>query len=256
MLQELFKTKLHSVNPTTVLTGMGISGVITTAYLASRASFKASEIIRRQQQFHNDEDQTREDLPFTEKAKLVWVLYTPAVASGATTIVAIVMANQQASKKIAALTVASGVSERALSEYKAKVLEKLGETKEMKIRDEIAQDRVLKTPIPVTTEVIIAGSGDVLCFDTHTGRYFQSSVEKIRQAQNKINFEILNHMGESLSRFYDEVGLPPTPDSEVVGWNSNEQLEVLFSSVLTPDSRPCLAIVFCPAPFVGYEKLY
>ena len=249
MLRELFKNiKMPDISSTTILTGMGVSGVVSTAYLTGRASFKAARII--------DDEQKSHDETFTnwEKTKLTWPLYVAPVSVGCTTVTAIVMANHVASKKIAALAVASGISDRALQEYKAKVIEKLGEKKEMTIRDEIAQERVAAT---ANKEVLVIGAGDVLCFDMMTGRYFQSTVEKIRQAENKINYEILNHMYASLSSFYDLIDIPPTPYSDTVGWNGlTDRFEVLFSTVMSPDQRPCVAIDFSIPPTVEYTKLY
>lgn len=151
MLPEIFKTKLVGLNSTTILTGMGVTGVVTTAYLAGRGSYKAAELIERENQRRIDtEMKTHVELedPMTtkDKIKLVWPLYVPAVSVGATTITAIVMSNHAASKKIAALTVASGISERALQEYKAKVIEKIGEKKDIEIRDEIAKERIANNP--------------------------------------------------------------------------------------------------------------
>jgi hypothetical protein len=254
-IAELFQkgSRMVTANPTTLLTGMGVAGVVTTAYLTGKASFRAAQLIEDAE----DEKQAKigDSLTNKEKVAAVWPLYVPAISVGCTTITAIVMANHSASKKIAALTIASGISDRALTEYKAKVVEKLGERKETAIRDEIAQERVNKIP-PTTKEVIIAGTGDVLCFDLLTGRYFQSSVEKVRQAEIKINYDIINHMYASLSSFYDEIGLPPTPYSDTVGWNGSERFEVLFSTVLSTDNRPCLAIDFSYPPFVEYTNLY
>lgn len=260
MLPEIFKTKLVGLNSTTILTGMGVTGVVTTAYLAGRGSYKAAELIERENQRRIDtEMKTHVELedPMTtkDKIKLVWPLYVPAVSVGATTITAIVMSNHAASKKIAALTVASGISERALQEYKAKVIEKIGEKKDIEIRDEIAKERIANNP--PSKEVLVVGAGDVLCFDMMTGRYFQSTVEQIRQAENKINFEILNHMYASLSKFYDEIGIPPTPYSDTVGWNGmTDRFEVRFSTVMSPDQRPCIAIDFEPMPGPEYTRLY
>jgi hypothetical protein len=252
MLRELFKNiKMPDISSTTILTGMGVSGVVSTAYLTGRASFKAAEIIRNEEVVKT---LPPDKLTRTEKIKLVWPLYVAPVSVGCTTVTAIVMANHVASKKIAALAVASGISDRALQEYKAKVIEKLGEKKEMTIRDEIAQERVAAT---ANKEVLVIGAGDVLCFDMMTGRYFQSTVEKIRQAENKINYEILNHMYASLSSFYDLIDIPPTPYSDTVGWNGlTDRFEVLFSTVMSPDQRPCVAIDFSIPPTVEYTKLY
>ena len=252
MLRELFKNiKMPDISSTTILTGMGVSGVVSTAYLTGRASFKAAEIIRNEEVVKT---LPPDKLTRTEKIKLVWPLYVAPVSVGCTTVTAIVMANHVASKKIAALAVASGISDRALQEYKAKVVEKLGEKKEMTIRDEIAQERVAAT---ANKEVLVIGAGDVLCFDMMTGRYFQSTVEKIRQAENKINYEILNHMYASLSSFYDLIDIPPTPYSDTVGWNGlTDRFEVLFSTVMSPDQRPCVAIDFTIPPTAEYTKLY
>jgi hypothetical protein len=104
--------------------------------------------------------------------------------------------------------------------------------------------------------VIIAGSGDVLCFDMTTGRYFVSTVEKIRQAENKVNFDIISHMYASLSSFYDEIGLPPTTYSDSVGWNSDNRVEVQFSTVMSPDGRPCIAIDFVGPPTAEYSRTW
>jgi hypothetical protein len=245
--------KIAGDNQSTILTGMGVTGVVTTLIFTTRATFKAAELIEREERKRPSD--TEAELTTKEKVKLIWPLYIPPASVAVTTIAAIVMANHEASKKIAALTVASGISERALQEYKDKVIEKLGDKKAVDIRDSIAQDRVNKTPLN-TREIIIAGTGEVLCFDITTGRYFQSSVEEIRRAENKINFEIINHMYSSLSSFYDEIGLPPTPYSDTVGWNGNELFEVTLSTVLSPDNRPCIAIDFVRAPFAEYDRLW
>lgn len=260
--------KIAGDNQSTILTGMGVTGVVTTVIFTTRATFKAAELIEREELKRRTEAQdspivgrqvrpsvAEVELTTKEKVKLIWPLYIPPASVAVTTIAAIVMANHEASKKIAALTVASGISERALQEYKDKVIEKLGDKKAVDIRDSIAQDRVNKTPLN-TREIIIAGTGEVLCFDITTGRYFQSSVEEIRRAENKINFEIINHMYSSLSSFYDEIGLPPTPYSDTVGWNGNELFEVTLSTVLSPDNRPCVAIDFVRAPFAEYDRLW
>lgn len=249
--QEVFRSTKHLVNENTpaILTSLGVVGTITTAYLTGRASFKAAGIIARQEQV------VEESLSLSEKVKLVWPHYVSPVATGATTVAAIIMVNRTTAKKIAALTVASGITDRAFQEYKEKVIEKLGSTKDTSIRDQVAQDRVNKHPIG-TTEVILAGTGDVLCFDLLTGRYFQSNVEAIRRAENTVNFEIVNHMYASLSTFYDEIGLPATPYSDTVGWNVNNRCEVKISTVMSPDNRPCAAIDFHFLPIADYGKLY
>jgi Family of unknown function (DUF6353) len=251
-------------NSTTILTGMGVTGTVTTAYLSGRASFKAAQLLEQDKGVR--EELLSEagngngtvivpDLPLHSKVRLTWRLYIPAFGVGVTTITSIVMANKIASKKIAALAIASGISERALQEYKAKVVERFGERDEMKIRDELAQERVNKHPIS-SREVILAGTGEVLCYDQHSGRYFQSTVENIKRAENKINHDLNNFMHASLTEFYDEIGLPATSYSDSVGWNSNNQLEIAFSTVMSSNDQPCIAIDFINPPHANYRDLY
>lgn len=255
---------LLNENSRTILTGVAVGGTVSTAYLTGRASFKAAEVIEEERVGRERKAALEEgdawkhaadEISRFDKVKLVWRFYIPPGAMCLTTVTCIVVANKIASKKIAALAVASGISERALQEYKAKVIEKLGERQDTKLRDEIAQDRVNGHPVS-SREVILAGTGEVLCFDLATGRYFQSTVEEIKRAENKVNHRLNNFMYASASEFYDEIGLAPTTYTDNVGWNANKHVEVQFSSVLSPDGRPCLAIDFVTPPFTEYSDLH
>lgn len=249
---------------TTILTGVGVVGTIGTSVLTARATFKAAKLITEQQDILDNalSEEERVSLPSlkpmelskTEKSQLVWKLYLPPVATGVLTVTSIIVANKISSKKVAALVVATGVSERAFQEYKEKVVEKLGVKKDQEIRDEVAQDRVNNNPMPHSAEVLIAGSGDVLFYDVLTGRYFQSTVEDVKRAENKVNYELIHFMSCSLSHFYDEIGLPSTPYTDSVGWNLNNKMDVQFSTVLSSDNRPCISIDFSRNPIPNYEK--
>jgi hypothetical protein len=165
------------------------------------------------------------------------------------------LANRIAGKQAAALAAAYSVSERALAEYREKVIEKIGESKETDIRDSVAEARMRKQPVN-SREIIIAGTGEVLCFDILSGRYFQSSIEEIKKAENETNFEILNFMHASLSFFYDKIGLPPTGFSDLMGFNTNHQCQVRFSAQMSSDDRPCMAIDFLVDPIHNYHKAW
>jgi Family of unknown function (DUF6353) len=246
-------------NSTTILSGVAVGGTAITAYLTGRATVKATRIIDREQQLVGAEKevesrQTKELTRF-DKVKLVWRHYIPPFVSGVTTITCIIVANKIASKKIAALAISSALSERALQEYKAKVIEKLGEKKDQEIRDDVARDRVKNQPVQ-SGEVILVGTGEVLFFDMTSGRYFQSTVEEVKKAVNRTNHDLNNQMYASLSQFYEEIGLPPTTYSDMVGWNANTLMDVEISATKSSDDRPCLAIDFVPAPFAEYDRLH
>jgi hypothetical protein len=263
------KAKQFTSNHSTLLlTGAGSAGVVGTSYLSHQAGYKAARLIHKESLNLSpvrDDDRTPRtigndftglpDLTFREKIKLVYPLYVPPFITGAGTLAAILTGNRVASNQIAALTIASSVSEKALQEYKAKVVEKLGENKELSVREALAQDKVDKVPVN-TREVILAGTGEVLCFDIYSGRYFQSSVEEIKKAENTINFNIINHSYASLSSLYDEIGLPPTGVSDEVGWNLDNQLTIAFSTTMSSDGRPCIAVDFGAHPQPNYNKFY
>lgn len=244
-------------NKTVLLTAVGVVGVISSNVLSFRAGFKASELVDEEAQAlmaeHPELDEV--DYSWQEQLKLTWPLLIPPVGVGAFTIAAIIGANRLDAQKAAGLAAAYGISERSFTEYRAKVQEKLGENKERAIRDEIAQDRVDREPVS-SKQVIITGNGEVLCKDNISGRYFMSSVETIKKAENKINHEIVHHMYASLSQFYEEIGLPPTRHSEEIGWNTNNLLEVTFSATMSDDDRPCIVLDYMIGPTQDYAKLH
>lgn len=254
MLKDLQNTvrQLATENASAILTAGGVVGVVATSFLTAQATLKATEVLKE----HEASQPAMGRVELTKQAKLrmTWPLFLPPLAVGAATIASTIFANHISSKKAAALAAAYGVSERSLKEYREKALEKLGIGKEQKLRDEIAQDRV--TANPPGKEVIIIADGDVLCFDTHSGRYFESKVEKIRQAEVKVNANIYHHMSDSLSSFYDEVGLKPTGYSDDIGWNAEYMCEVSFSTTMARDERPCIVIDFVNQPVPEYQRNY
>lgn len=252
---------LMNDNAPAILTGIAITGTATTAYLTGRATFKAAALIEDERKMaerrFEDEggvyDVEKLQPSTSTKVKLVWRHYLPPFGAGVTTIVCIVLANKISSKKIAALAVASGVSERALAEYKSKVIERLGSKQDVAIRDEVAQDRLNNHPVN-SRELILAGTGEVLCYDMLTGRYFMSTMEEIKRAENKANHDRMHFMYYGLSEFYDQIGLPPTAYSDEVGWTVNTEVIVEFSTQMSTDDRPCIAINFKSLPIVDYHK--
>lgn len=254
-------------NATGILTAGGVAGVVVTSVLTARSTFKAAEIIevenaRRRatemQEPESTEPQRREP-PMTpvDKVKMVWPQYIPPVATGGLTIASIIMANRLNAQRIAAITAAYAISENRLKDFQKKVEQKLTGPKNQQVYDEIAQDRVNENP--PNREIIIVGDGrNVLCYDMFSGRYFTSTHENIKQAELATNGELYHHDYASLSFFYDELEIPPTGYSDEVGWNSGATgpMEVRFSTVMSPDNKPCLAIDFVVAPIPNYTQLY
>lgn len=243
-------------NSTTLLTAGGVIGTVATAVLAGRGGFKAAEIIRVETKKLNQDAESMDEvqeLPTRTKVLAVAPQFIPPVITGTATIASIIMAHRMSSAKIAALAAAYGLAERNLGEYKEKVAEKLTGPKKTAIDDELAQDRVSKAS---GHENIVIVEGEVLCFDEPTARYFRSTMENLRAAVNATNAEILHHEHASAGFFYEEIGLPGTTWTDEVGWNRDHLLELKYSTVLSPDGRPCIAIDFKTAPRADYVPKY
>ena len=220
-------------NSPEILTAMGVSGVITTSYFTAKATKQACGMLESEDPY----------MPFKERAKIVWKCYIPAGVSGVVTIGCIIGASKSNARRTAAAVTAYSVTEKAFSEYKEKVVEEFGKNKEEKVREAIAQDHVEKNP-PGSSEVIMIGTGQVLCCELYTHRYFKSDMEALRKAQNDINAMIVNGLYVTLDEFYDLIGLTHTSSSNELGWDSDRLLELRFTPVLAEGNEPCIAFEY------------
>lgn len=233
-----------------ILTGIGITGLLSTTVLAVKATPKALQLIDEKK-----EEMNTDELTNTEVVKTCWKCYIPAAVTASVSVACLIGANSVNSKRNAVLATAYKLSESAFSEYKEKVIETIGEKKEEEVRDKIAKGRIEKNPVK-SNEVIITGKGDVLCYDIVSGRYFKSDVDKIRKAENTLNKKLMNDMYCSLNEFYDLIGLPFTQMGFELGWNVNDSLvEIEFSTQLSEDDTPCVVIQYSVLPKCDYQHL-
>ena len=220
-------------NSPSILSAMAVSGVITTAYLASRATLKASNRIS---------EEVDDDLEGRERAveiiKVCAPEFVPATASGLVTIGCIVGSNRVSNRRGAAAQAAFVLSERAYHEYRDKVVAEIGEARDAEIRDEIREDRVKASP---PQEKVVILHGTTLCCELYTGRYFMSDIEHLRRKQNELNNTMLKHDRMSLAEWQDMLGLTPTSVADDMGWHADRLMELEFTTVLAEDGRPCLA---------------
>lgn len=234
-----------------ILTGIGIAGMITTTVLAVRATPKALILIA-----DKEEENPDEPLNAMDKVKATWPCYIPSALTGALSVACLIGATSVNVRRNAALATAYSLSESALKEYQEKVIETIGEKKEQGIRDSIAKDKIKADPV-ANHEVIITGKGATLCYDSVSGRYFQSDIEKLRKAENELNRVMLSEMYVSLNDFYCEIGLEPTRVGDDIGWNIDKgYIHLDFSAQLTEDGEPCLVLDYQLAPQYNYQNIH
>ena len=237
-----------------ILTGLGIAGMISTTVLAVQATPKALDLIARAEDKKFDNGHGNK-LTVSEKMKVAWKPYIPAAITGIASISCIIGACSVHAKRNAAIAAAYNLSQTALTEYKEKVVETIGEKKEQAIKDKIAKDKIKKDPVS-KSEVIVTGKGNTLCYDAFNSRYFYSDIDQIKRAINELNRIMLNQMYVSLNDFYDELNLKHSGNGDELGWKLDDGfIEVDFSSQLSDDGRPCLVIEYMVAPRYDYSKL-
>ena len=99
-----------------ILTGIGITGMITTTIMAVRATPKALILI----------EERGNSLTPIETVKAAWTCYIPAAITGCLSIVCLIGASSVNVRRNAALAAAYTLSESALKEYQEKVVEHIG----------------------------------------------------------------------------------------------------------------------------------
>lgn len=236
-----------------ILQGLGIAGMITTTVLAVKATPKALQLIEdAKKEAHKDE------LTPVETVKAAWKPYVPAAVTGVVSVGCLIGASSVSARRTAALTTAYQLSTSALSEYKEKVVETIGEKKEQAIRDKVAQKKVDDHPVS-KNEVVVIGNGDVLFLEPVSMRYFTSDIETVRRVINDINHRLTIGMEEyiSLSEFYDAIGLKHTSNSDDLGWNLGRDglIDVRFPATTTDEGKPCLMLEYQVEPRYDYHKL-
>lgn len=262
-----------SKNSPVLLTGLAVGGVLTTVIFAVRATPKALSVIDgKVWERYEAEVEDPDDLSFAEwlgcqfsddgydwKTKigtlskkeliqLTWKFYIPAACMGAMTIGCVIGANSINQRRNAALASVYGLTEAAFREYKDKVIETIGKSKELQVRDDISSDKLKKDPLS-EKEVIFTGKGEVLCYDSHSGRYFKSDMEKIRQATNDLNRTLMKDMFLTLNDLYYVLGLPNIDLGDCLGFHIDDGLiDISFSAQLTDGGDPCLVLNYELSP--------
>ena len=233
-----------------ILTGIGIAGMIGATFMAVKATPKALYLIETKK-----EESEVEELTTVETIKTCWTCYIPATLTTVVSAACLIGASTVSAKRNAALATAYSISEAALREYQEKVVEVIGEKKEKAVRDAVAKDQVERDPVTKSEVVIIDSNSNTLCYEPLSGRYFKSTIDKIKKAEIKLDRQMIQEMYVSLNDFYWEIGLDGTDLGDKMGWNlSKGYMDLSFSSQLADDGTPCAVIVYGIPPVYDYQN--
>lgn len=241
-------------NSSTVLTCIGAAGVIATSVFAVKATPKARMLI------DEAEEVKGESLTKLEVVKVAGPAYIPTVITGTATIACIFGANVLNKRNQAALTSAYALLDNSYKEYKKKVEELYGEEASSKVREELANDAFEEHPIAVSND-------KQLFYDMYSDRYFESTMQKVLEAQYNLNRSFTTKGYAYLNEFYDYLEIEHIPSGYKLGWSAAQCLDMHCQSWIDfnneliridsddPDYEglECCIISIMTDPLVGFE---
>ena len=206
-------------NSATILTVAAAAGVITTSVLSAKAAIKASRVLAYK------EEEKGEKLTFEETISAIWTIYIPPVVAGVSTIACVFGANILNQRQQASLASAYALIDSSYKEYKAKLKELYGEEAHNNIVDAIAAEKCDEVHISAGgltsayTQEIESDTEPRLFYDEYSGRYFETTIEKVLLAEYHLNRNYILRGFARLNEFYEFLGLEPTDYGETVGWD-------------------------------------
>lgn len=226
-------------NSPTLLFGAGVVGVVTTVVLASKATLQLNDIVEDtsvlitkindlEHKDYSPEDKVKDKaIAYTQSGLKIAKLYAPAFAVGVVSIGCLTGSHQILTRRNVALSAAYAGAEKALRDYRGRVIESIGEEKESKIWqpvemvDTIGEDGK-KTKAPVLTAK--GGSPYKVLFGEHNPNWNDTDeYNKIFiQAQQNYANDLLRARGYVfLNDVHEMLGLERTKAGQIVGWVLN-----------------------------------
>lgn len=244
-------------NSPAILTGLGVGGFVTTVILTAKGAPQAKKVHdwhseRRRESLEkmppktNSEKAKRIFRSAAKEAKDLAPLYGPAAAMGGVSLICFLGANKIQADRQAALMAAYSLSEKTLTTYQKKVIEKLGEDMHEEVLSDTTREIVKESKIPDGRHSV--EDGRTRCYDNVTGRYFYCNKETILQAESEMNKRLLSEGRVYLQDFYYEMGLEERfALGDSMGWdislaNGEHVLNVWFTPMLDDEKNPCLAL--------------
>jgi hypothetical protein len=226
----------------TLLFAAGITGVVVTAVLASRATLKLYEVL-------DEANDTMKNIEVAEKHPdysvedarkdrvIVHVqtglkiarLYAPAILVGALSVAALTGSHVILNRRNAGLTAAYALLDKGFREYRARVVNELGAEKDQQFRYDLKDREIVEEtkngPVVKTVKDVVGAGGRSVyarCFEKgmsenwdprpgHNQTFLQST-----QVWANQRLQYQGHL--FLNEVYDMLGLDRTSAGAVVGW--------------------------------------
>ena len=231
-MKPVIKTvrNLVSKNASDLLLFGGVGCILGGGVLAIRQTPKAVKLLEENKEKDN-----------VKKIKTVTPLFVPTVGLVVVGITQIVCARNITKNKLAAITTAYTISDKAYKTYRDKVKEIVEPEKYENIQREVVRETVNRNP--ANKENINVLGNKVLIYDSSADRYFEGTLNEVEKAVNTLNKRMRNDMTISLNEFYTEIGLNRTKTGEYLGWSiDKDEVEIYTSSGISEDGRPYVVL--------------
>lgn len=216
-------------NSSNILTVATAAGMITTTILAVKATPKALELIKAEEDTRKITKTTTlyaSNQPYTtevveeapkltplEIVKVAWKPYVPAIAMGTLTLTCLFGMNYLNRKTQASLISAYAVLEKSYRQYREKCIEMYNADTDIDIKQKIAKSNFYKN--------IEVEDGKELFFDYTSMQYFESTMDEVKEALDTINETLSDSGFVYLNDFYELLGIPLVDYGYNLGWFSD-----------------------------------
>ena len=229
-------------NSPSLMFAAGVVGVIGTAVLASRATYKLEDVlvetdeqldkIRSLEHANYSEDDRQKDivLCYIKTGFKIAGLYAPAVVVGALSITALTGAHVTLTRRNLSMTAAYAALDKGFRAYRERVVKELGVDKDREFRYEMENHEVIGETDqgPMVTMIKRPKDGSLIY-----GRFFEKGTTKNwkpSQSHNQMFIQCQQEWANNLLRYqghvflnevYDMLGFERSREGAVVGWILN-----------------------------------
>ena len=254
--------KFLKKNGSTILTCMGVVGVVGTAVMTAKATPKVMELIE------DAKKEKGENLTKLQTIVVAAPAYIPSALIGVGTIACIIGSNMLNKRQQAALTSAYIMLNRSYNDYKAKLVELYGKDADDKIQQELTKEKIDAEPPYISSGAVFYGSTGLericnsekaLSYDTISERYFESTILDVYAAEYHLSRNFIIMGCATPNDFYDFLGIPQTADGDVIGWSMEDGycwLDFDHTKTVMDDGLICYSITPVFTPETEYDADY
>ena len=213
---------LRKASPT-ILTGLGVIGVVGTAVLSVRATPKALALIK----VKKDELKTDKLTP-QELVEATWKCYIPSALVGVSTIACIIGIGVLDRRNQAALTSAYAMLNESYKQYRQAAKKVCGEDADNKIHAEMAKDAQVASydwGYQVYNMDMDPESEQVLFYDLTSLKYFTTTMAAVLNAQYLVNRNLAIRGDCSLNEYLSFLGVEGIDKGDEMGWEISYMVE-------------------------------